>query len=112
MVMKLGSNFNLFYGSFITRGYLFPTYLSNANIKFFSQKTVDEKPTGLHVGSKFSLTRRFTPEDVKSFAHLSGDHNPIHLDETFASKTKFNKPIVHGMLANRLFKYGIACIVS
>lgn len=110
--MKLVSSFSLFCTSFSTRGYLFPSHLLKVNIKFFSQKVADKKPAEFHVGSKFSVTRRFTPEDVKTFALLSGDHNPIHLDEAFASKTKFNKPIVHGMLTNRLIDYSIALILS
>ena len=36
---------------------------------------------------------------VTAYAHASGDHNPIHLDEEFASTTRFGQRIAHGMLS-------------
>ncbi len=36
-------------------------------------------------------------EQIMQYADASGDHNPLHLDETFASKTMFGKRIAHGM---------------
>ena len=36
------------------------------------------------------------------FAELSGDFNPIHLDEEFAAKTRFKKRIAHGMISGAL----------
>jgi acyl dehydratase len=38
----------------------------------------------------------FSKERVKSFSEISGDKNKIHLDEVYAAKTFFKKPIVHG----------------
>lgn len=52
------------------------------------------------VGNKLTVTRVFTQDDVKVFAEMVGDVNPIHLDKEYASKTKFKKTIVHGILAN------------
>jgi len=43
-----------------------------------------------------SSWRVVTQEEVNKFADLSGDHNPIHLDQDFASKTPFKGTIVHG----------------
>jgi 3-hydroxybutyryl-CoA dehydratase len=50
----------------------------------------------------FSFTRVFTSEDVLTFAKLSGDTNPLHIDEEYARTTKFKKPLVHGMLVASL----------
>ncbi|AZQ62340.1 MaoC family dehydratase [Flammeovirga pectinis] len=45
----------------------------------------------------------FTQEQVNAFAELTGDTNPIHIDEEFASKTPFKKPIMHGFLSASIF---------
>lgn len=52
----------------------------------------------LEIGDKSLAKRRFTFEDVKAYALLTGDFNPVHFDEDYASKTIFKKPIVHGPL--------------
>lgn len=56
----------------------------------------------LKIGQSESLERKFTAEDVKLFAEVTGDFNPIHLDEEYAATTIFKKPIVHGMLCASL----------
>ena len=43
--------------------------------------------------------KRFELEDQRSFAALSGDRNPIHLDPVFARRTEMGAPIVHGIHA-------------
>ena len=53
----------------------------------------------IKIGDTFRATRLVTDEMIRSFADLSGDHNPIHLDAEFASKTQFGKRIAHGMLS-------------
>lgn len=57
----------------------------------------------LSIGDSASLTRSFTDADVRTYADLSGDHNPVHLDEAFAAETQFKQRIVHGMLVGSLF---------
>jgi 3-hydroxybutyryl-CoA dehydratase len=56
----------------------------------------------LKVGDKFSRSRLITDELVRAFAEVSGDYNPIHLDEEFAKTTRFGKRIAHGMLSGAL----------
>jgi 3-hydroxybutyryl-CoA dehydratase len=53
----------------------------------------------LNVGDTFTTTREITNELIRKFADLSGDHNPIHLDEEFAKTTRFGRRIAHGMLS-------------
>ena len=53
--------------------------------------------TTFYVGQKATNKRTYTQEDVKEFAKLSGDNNPIHLDVDFAKRTIFKNPIVHGV---------------
>lgn len=53
----------------------------------------------LQIGDKFSTERHVTDELVRKFAEVSGDYNPIHLDEEFAKTTRFGKRIAHGMLS-------------
>jgi 3-hydroxybutyryl-CoA dehydratase len=53
----------------------------------------------LKIGDTFSTTREITDELIRQFAELSGDHNPIHLDEEFAKQTRFGRRIAHGMLS-------------
>jgi 3-hydroxybutyryl-CoA dehydratase len=54
------------------------------------------------VGEKESVTVTVTDEMVRAFAELSGDRNPVHLDDEFAAKTRFKKRIAHGMLLGSL----------
>ena len=56
----------------------------------------------LKIGDKFSKSKQITDAVVRAFAELSGDYNPIHLDEDFASKTRFGKRIAHGMISAAL----------
>ncbi len=53
----------------------------------------------LKVGDRAVTRRTFTAELVSAFAQLSGDDNPLHVDETFARRTTFGRPVAHGMLS-------------
>jgi acyl dehydratase len=54
------------------------------------------------VGDISSFERILTEDDVHIFAKLSGDTNPLHMDETYAQSTQFRGRIVHGMLVASL----------
>jgi 3-hydroxybutyryl-CoA dehydratase len=56
----------------------------------------------LKVGDTASLTKTITDADIRAFAELSGDRNPIHLDDEYAATTRFGRRIAHGMLAASL----------
>lgn len=53
----------------------------------------------LSPGMSASYTRTVTEKDIRQFAEVSGDTNPVHLDEGFAATTRFKKRIAHGMLS-------------
>lgn len=53
----------------------------------------------IRIGDSFSTTREITDEVIRAFADVSGDFNPIHLDEEFAAKTRFGRRIAHGALS-------------
>lgn len=57
----------------------------------------------LKIGDQYQEPVTFTQERVNTFAEVTGDKNPIHLDEAYAAKTPFGKPIVHGFLAGAVF---------
>ncbi len=57
----------------------------------------------IKVGDVASLTRAFSENDVRQYADLSTDRNPVHLDADFAAGTQFGQRIVHGMLVGSLF---------
>ena len=56
----------------------------------------------IKVGDSASITKSFSDEDVRKFAEISGDKNPVHLDDEYAAQTQFKKRLVHGMLATSL----------
>ena len=62
----------------------------------------------LKVGDTAARSKTITDEDVRTFAAVSGDENPIHLDEKFAADTPFGKRIVHGMLSASLISAVLA----
>ena len=55
------------------------------------------------VGNTYQFEHRITKAQVGVFAQLTGDVNPLHVDEEFASKSSYGKNLVHGMLAGSLF---------
>ncbi len=57
----------------------------------------------LKVGQKASLTKTITEEDLSHFIAITGDTNPLHVDESFAKQTFFGQRIAHGMLSASLF---------
>ena len=57
----------------------------------------------LNTGDTASITKQFSETDVLGYAAVSGDANPVHLDEEYAKTTLFKTRIVHGMLVGGLF---------
>lgn len=55
------------------------------------------------LGMSALFAKTMTDADVLAFAAVSGDHNPLHVNEEFAAATRFKTRIVHGMLTTSLW---------
>lgn len=65
--------------------------------------------TGMvQIGDTRTAKRRFTQEDVETFAELSGDDNPLHMDEEYAEGARFGERIVHGTLVEGVISAALA----
>jgi 3-hydroxybutyryl-CoA dehydratase len=53
----------------------------------------------LELGQTAELRRTVTAQDIEAFAAVTGDNNPVHLDEAYAAATAFKGRIAHGMLS-------------
>ena len=62
----------------------------------------------LQPGDKASRTTAITDEMIRAFAALTGDTNPVHLDDTYATGTRFGRRIAHGMIAAGLISAALA----
>ncbi|GBC81371.1 (R)-specific enoyl-CoA hydratase [bacterium HR10] len=58
--------------------------------------------SNIHIGASASWSKTITMADIRAFAALTGDENPLHVDEAFAQTTRFGRPIAHGMLVASL----------
>ena len=57
---------------------------------------------GFKVGDVRTIEATITDKMVQSFAEISGDFNPIHVDEEYAKTTRFGRRIAHGMISAAL----------
>ena len=62
----------------------------------------------LEVGDTVRFAKTLSGRDVQRFAAASGDTNPIHLDDEWAERTRFNGRIVHGILVTGLISAALA----
>jgi 3-hydroxybutyryl-CoA dehydratase len=62
----------------------------------------------IRVGDTAEFSKTITDADVRVFADLTGDHNPVHLDEDYASNTRFKRRVAHGMLTASLISSVLA----
>lgn len=60
------------------------------------------------VGFKTELKIRVSDQMIRQFAEMSGDFNPIHLDDNYAATTRFKQRIAHGMISGALISSAIA----
>lgn len=62
----------------------------------------------LEEGMSACFSKTITEADITLFAEVSGDRNPVHLDEAFAQSTPFKGRIAHGMLAASVISAALA----
>jgi len=62
----------------------------------------------LNAGDKASRTQTISDEMIRAFADLTGDTNPVHLDNAYASTTRFGRRIAHGMIGAGLISATLA----
>ena len=60
------------------------------------------------VGDSAEITKTIEQADIHAFADVTGDHNPVHIDEAFAQTTRFGRTIAHGMLSASLISAVLA----
>ncbi|AQL42707.1 acyl dehydratase [Halorientalis sp. IM1011] len=71
------------------------------------ERTEDDR-TELGVGDRIQFTKTISEDDVTNFAAASGDTNPLHLDDEYASETRFRGRIAHGTLVGGLISAALA----
>lgn len=57
-----------------------------------------EERTHFTIGEEATLTKIISDEDIKTFARISGDENPVHVNDEYAKGTMFGGRIAHGIL--------------
>ena len=57
----------------------------------------------LREGMTACYSQTITDYDVKAFAGISGDHNPIHVDDEYASRSRYKRRIAHGFHSASFF---------
>ena len=66
-------------------------------------KTIENVPFDeIFVGQTYENQKTVTEEDILLFAIVSGDNNPVHVDESYAKSTQFGERIAHGMYTSAL----------
>ena len=64
--------------------------------------------SNLEIGDKASRSLTISDETIRAFAEVTGDTNPVHLDDDYAAGTRFGRRIAHGMIAAGLISATLA----
>ena len=62
----------------------------------------------LQPGDKATRTLEILDDTIRRFAEVTGDNNPVHLDDEYAAGTRFGRRIAHGMIAAGLISATLA----
>ena len=68
-------------------------------VNFLNSIPIEE----IKIGMKASYSQTITDTDIKAFAGISGDRNPVHMDEEYASNSRYKKRIAHGLMTASYF---------
>lgn len=68
-----------------------------------SEKISELEYRDINVGEKATFTVTIDAKMVEDFAKMSGDNNPLHTDDSYASQTEFGSRVAHGMIVGALF---------
>ena len=71
-----------------------------------------EQVRGMAVGHTVTFQRQVEPETIRQFVEVSGDTNPLHVDEAYAARTRFKRPIAHGMIGASFISAAMATKLS
>ena len=70
-----------------------------SNSLVFNKIPIEE----IQIGMKVSYSQTISDSDIKTFAGISGDRNPVHLDEEYACNSRYKKRIAHGLMTASFF---------
>lgn len=71
-------------------------------------RTIDQ----MTVGSASSHSATIDAEMIAAYAAMTGDHNPIHEDAEYAQRTRFNRPVAHGLLVGGFIQTALTKLVA
>ena len=74
-----------------------------------NRKSANYKFDDIIIGLTKEFSIEITESMINNFAEFSGDYNELHMDENYASTTKFGKRICHGMLLASFFSRLVEC---
>lgn len=57
----------------------------------------------IKIGMEVSYSQTITDADIKAYSGISGDKNPVHMDEEYASGSRYKKRIAHGLMSASYF---------
>ena len=64
-----------------------------------------------HLGQHAAFTKTFTDADIERFIAITGDVNPLHVDDAYAAQTRFGRRVLHGMLTASLFSTMVGMLI-
>jgi acyl dehydratase len=65
-------------------------------------------PLGLRIGQAATRTKTVTDDDLRAYAGITGDYNPLHFDDAFAAGTRFGRRVAQGGIAAGLLNALVA----